>query len=58
MRSFIASAALVAGVAATHGSNSTAPIQYTTEILTAYTTFCPAATQITHGAETYTVTEV
>ncbi|KAL8930804.1 MAG: hypothetical protein Q9208_000345 [Pyrenodesmia sp. 3 TL-2023] len=57
MRSFIASAALVAGVAATHGSNGTAPIQYTTEILTAYTTFCPAATQITHGAETYTVTE-
>lgn len=57
MRSFIASAALVAGVAATHGNNATAPIQYTTEIVTAYTTFCPAATQITHGAETYTVTE-
>ncbi|KAI4174774.1 MAG: hypothetical protein LQ346_008192 [Caloplaca aetnensis] len=56
MRSFIASAALVAGVAATHG-NGTAPVQYTTEIVTAYTTFCPAATQITHGAETYTVTE-
>lgn len=55
MRSFIASAALVAGVAA-HG-NGTAPVQYTTEIVTAYTTYCPAATQITHGAETYTVTE-
>ncbi|KAL8697010.1 MAG: hypothetical protein Q9201_007356 [Fulgogasparrea decipioides] len=50
-----ASAALVAGAAA-HG-NGTQPIQYTTEILTAYTTYCPASTQITHGGQTYTVTE-
>lgn len=57
MRSYIASAALVAGAAATMG-NGTQPVQYTTEIVTAYTTYCPAATQITHGAQTYTVTEV
>lgn len=52
-----ASAALVAGAAATH-YNGTEPIQYTTEIVTAYETYCPAATQITHGGVTYTVTEV
>ncbi|KAL9002710.1 MAG: hypothetical protein Q9188_004377 [Gyalolechia gomerana] len=51
-----ASAALVAGAAATH-YNGTEPIQYTTEIVTAYQTYCPAATQITHGGVTYTVTE-
>ncbi|KAI4167548.1 MAG: hypothetical protein LQ343_007119 [Gyalolechia ehrenbergii] len=51
-----ASAALVAGAAATH-YNGTEPIQYTTEIVTAYETYCPAATQITHGGVTYTVTE-
>ncbi|KAL8711012.1 MAG: hypothetical protein Q9225_007185 [Loekoesia sp. 1 TL-2023] len=50
-----ASAAFVAGAAA--WGNSSEPIQYTTEIVTAYTTYCPAATQITHGAQTYTVTE-
>ncbi|KAI4183482.1 MAG: hypothetical protein L6R41_005368 [Letrouitia leprolyta] len=49
-----ASAALVAGAAAHY--NGTEPIQYTTEIVTAYTTYCPAATQITHGGQTYTVT--
>jgi hypothetical protein len=30
---------------------------YTTEVVTAYTTYCPAATEITHGTNTYTVTE-
>ena len=49
-----ASAALVAGAAA--WGNDT--IQYTTEVVTAYTTYCPASTQITHGTQTYTVTEV
>ena len=49
-----ASAALVAGAAA--WGNDT--LVYTTEIVTAYTTYCPAATQITHGTQTYTVTEV
>lgn len=48
-----ASAALVAGAAA--WGNDTV---YVTEVVTAYTTYCPAATEITHGGQTYTVTEV
>jgi hypothetical protein len=34
-----------------------APAQYTTEVVTAYTTYCPKATEITHGGQTYTATE-
>lgn len=49
--SAVAAAAFVAGAQA--ASNVT----YTTEVVTAYTTYCPAATQITHNGETYTVTE-
>ncbi|MCJ1375542.1 hypothetical protein MMC20_006779 [Loxospora ochrophaea] len=45
-----ASAALVATVSAQYAN-------YTTEIVTAYTTYCPESTQITHGSQTYTVTE-
>lgn len=32
-------------------------VTYTTQVVTAYTTYCPAATKITHGTNTYTVTE-
>jgi hypothetical protein len=49
-----ASAAFVAGANA--WGNSTGLV-YTTEVMTAYTTYCPEATQITHGGVTYTVTE-
>ena len=49
-----ASAALVAGANA--WGNAT--IEYTTEVLTAYTTFCPYATSVVHNSQTYTVTEV
>ena len=49
-----ASAALVAGANA--WGNDT--IVYTTEVLTAYTTYCPAATSVVHNSKTYTVTEV
>lgn len=48
-----ASAAFVAGVNA-WASNVT----YTTEVVTAYTTYCPSSTQVVHGEKTYTVTEV
>lgn len=48
----VAVVALVAGVNA--WDNGT---QYTTEIVTAYTTYCPGATTIAHGNQTYTVTE-
>ena len=38
-------------------ASSEAPV-YTTEVVTAYTTYCPEATKITHGGQTYTATEV
>ena len=47
-----ASAALVAG------ANAWANATYTTEVVTAYTTYCPKPTQVVHGAKTYTVTKV
>ncbi|MCJ1383728.1 hypothetical protein MMC17_006842 [Xylographa soralifera] len=54
MRSVIAvSAALVAGASAQWNGTTV----YTTEVVTAYTTYCPAATSIVHGNQTYTVTE-
>lgn len=48
-----ASTALVAGANAWAGN-----VTYTTEVLTAYTTYCPSSTEIVHGTKTYTVTEV
>ncbi|KAK3672231.1 hypothetical protein LTR78_007984 [Recurvomyces mirabilis] len=59
MRFTLASAALV-GAAAAAGSwpasNGTAPV-YVTEVVTAFTTFCPEATLLTHGGSTYTVSQ-
>ncbi|KAK8206506.1 hypothetical protein M8818_004339 [Zalaria obscura] len=49
-----ASAALVAGAAAQY--NSTAPV-YVTEVVTAFTTYCPEATSLVHNGVTYTVSE-
>ena len=43
-----------ASVAPAGPMNGTAPA-YVTEVVTAYTTFCPEATEITHAGETYTV---
>ncbi|KAH8821098.1 hypothetical protein F5884DRAFT_745434 [Xylogone sp. PMI_703] len=51
----VAASALVAGASASY-SNGT--VVYTTEVHTAYTTVCPAATQLTFNGQTYTVTEV
>ncbi|KAI9836877.1 MAG: hypothetical protein M1819_001042 [Sarea resinae] len=48
-----AAAALVAGVSA--ASNGTEV--YTTEVVTAFTTYCPEATSLVHNNKTYTVTE-
>ena len=48
-------AAFASGAAASmYGGNVT----YTTEVVTAYTTYCPASTTLVHGGSTYTVTEV
>jgi hypothetical protein len=46
----------VAATAVSAWSNDT--IVYTTDVVTAYTTYCPAATSVVVGGKTYTVTEV
>jgi hypothetical protein len=46
-----ASAALVAG------ANAFGNATYVTEVVTAYTTFCPTPTEVVHGTNTYTVTK-
>jgi len=48
-------AAALAAVAGTQAWASN--VTYTTEIVTALTTWCPASTQVTYGGSTYTVTE-
>lgn len=53
MKSSVA-AVLVAATGALAGSNVT----YTTEIVTAITTYCPEATTLTHAGTTYTISEV
>lgn len=45
--------ALAVGVMA--ASNDT--VTYTTEVVTAITTYCPEATEVTYGGSTYTITE-
>lgn len=50
--SFAAVLAIAAGVSAQ--SNVT----YTTEVVTALTTYCPEATILTHAGTTYTISEV
>lgn len=49
----------VQGSYAPPAHNATTPVadHYTTEVVHAYTTYCPEATQITHGGSTWTVTE-
>jgi hypothetical protein len=48
--------ALAAGAQASYSVPSN--VTYTTEYVTAYTTYCPEATELTYGSKTYTVTEV
>lgn len=50
-------AAVVALAAGAQASYKADNVTYTTEVVTAYTTYCPAATQLTYGGKTYTVTE-
>jgi hypothetical protein len=56
--SVAAVAALAATVAAWPSNSSSVAVDYVTEVFTAYTTYCPAATQVTFNGVTYTVTEV
>lgn len=52
------SAVVVAALAAGASAWSNDTVVYTTQVVTAYTTYCPAPTVITHGTQTYTVTKV
>jgi hypothetical protein len=40
------------------GASAFKNVTYTTEVVTAVTTFCPVATEVEVGGSTYTVTEV
>ncbi|KAH9223652.1 hypothetical protein DL95DRAFT_379659, partial [Leptodontidium sp. 2 PMI_412] len=52
------SAVAVLALAATAtASYSNETVVYTTEVHTAYTTVCPAATELTYNGVTYTATE-
>lgn len=58
-----AAAALVGSAAAWDNSSAPAPTAasstfLTTEVVTAYTTYCPFATSIIQGNQTYTATSV
>jgi len=44
-------------LAAAAGAHAWSNVTYTTETVTALTTYCPGPTQITHGGTTYTITE-
>ncbi|KAL8647200.1 MAG: hypothetical protein Q9226_006532, partial [Calogaya cf. arnoldii] len=55
MRSAMISAAFVAGAVATHPANGTEP-SYTTKVVTAFTTYCPEPTQISHDGTILTIT--
>lgn len=48
-------AAVLAAVA---GAQAYSNVTYTTEVVTAVTTYCPGPTEIVHGDKTYTITEV
>jgi len=50
-------AAVLAVAAGAHAWAQNSTI-YTTEVVTAVTTFCPEPTEITYGGTTYTITEV
>ncbi|KAJ6783519.1 hypothetical protein PWT90_02050 [Aphanocladium album] len=57
MKFFAATAALVGLAAAHNNATSTGEVVWTTEIVTAYTTYCPAPTTVVVNNKTHTVTE-
>lgn len=50
--------AAIAALAATVSAWENGTVVYTTEVFTAYTTYCPASTELTYNGVTYTATEV
>ncbi|KAK2865278.1 hypothetical protein FQN49_003737 [Arthroderma sp. PD_2] len=60
MRYSVATAAAMASIASASLLGSGLPVEMpalTTEVVTNFVTWCPEATTITHGSQTYTVTE-
>lgn len=53
--SYVAAPLALAAGASAWGNGT---IEYTTEVVTAFTTYCPEATSFTHASSTYVVTEV
>lgn len=55
------SSVVAASAAFAAGANAWGNVTYTTEVVTAYTTYCPSPTSpthVVHGTKTYTITEV
>ncbi|OAA55639.1 hypothetical protein ISF_07744 [Cordyceps fumosorosea ARSEF 2679] len=57
MKFFVATAALVGLTAAHKNATGTGEVVWTTEVVTAYTTYCPAPTTVVVNNKTHTVTE-
>ncbi|PMD52553.1 uncharacterized protein K444DRAFT_647220 [Hyaloscypha bicolor E] len=55
--SITAIAALATTIAALSANSSSVSIDYVTEVFTAYSTYCPASTELTFNGVTYTVTK-
>jgi hypothetical protein len=58
--SALAVAALAGSAAAyypTYNSSSSVVVDYVTDVVTSYTTYCPEATVLTYNSVTYTITE-
>ena len=52
------SSAVVAPLALAAGASAWNNVTYTTQVVTAYTTYCPGPTVITQNQKTYTVKSV
>ncbi|RDW79718.1 hypothetical protein BP6252_04356 [Coleophoma cylindrospora] len=58
MKYLFSAAAFAAGALAAYSNGTTnGTVYYTTEVVTALTTFCPSATELTYNGVTYPVTE-
>ncbi len=53
-----ATSTATATASSSSGSGLPSGVTVTTEVVTAYTTYCPVPTTITQGSQIYTVTEV
>jgi hypothetical protein len=56
--SITAVAALATTIVASSTNSSSVSVDHVTEVFTAYTTYCPASTELIFNGVTYTVTKV